>query len=300
MKLSVLAAAMSDDPRAVPKLARQAGFRGVLFDVWSPQLDIPALGGTGGREFRHVLATQEQELVGLRMDLGAGGLSKGADVDRALHQLERAMNAAAELQAKMLCVDLGPLPVPPRQAKSRPRVSQEQAGLLILPSLAANPAPESTSLTEIPQQLDSVFASQVDGALAELGAKADRYGVIVAFRSELSPLSALQRALGQANCPWFGVDFDPVAVLRDDWSLDETFDALGPMIRHVRARDALAGSERRTQPTVIGQGNVAWNELLANLDAADFDGWMTVDSLDLTNRAQAAIAGRKALEKLAG
>ena len=121
----------------------------------------------------------------------------------------------------------------------------------------------------------------------------------LALRSELVSLSSLDRALAAAACPHFGVDLDPVALLRDEWSIDESFSRLGAIIRHVRARDALRGDAHRTKPMPIGEGNVDWQRLLSNLDEAGFRGWMTLDPLELSNRAAAASAGLGFLQKIA-
>jgi sugar phosphate isomerase/epimerase len=133
--------------------------------------------------------------------------------------------------------------------------------------------------------------AQVDAALAELGGRADRLGVTIAFRSDLASLAALERALSAAACPWFGIDLDPVALLRDEWTADEAFSRLGTLVRHVRGRDAVLGADRRTRPAVIGQGSTNWGELLADLDSAGYRGWITIDPLELPDRARAAGAG---------
>ena len=65
----------------------------------------------------------------------------------------------------------------------------------------------------------------------------------------------------------------------------------------MRARDAVAGADRRTKATTIGRGDTHWDELLSNLDGAGYTGWFTVDPLELTDRAGAAVAGRKLLEQ---
>jgi sugar phosphate isomerase/epimerase len=148
-----------------------------------------------------------------------------------------------------------------------------------------NPSPDPTVL------------AHVDSALMELGARADRLGVTLAFRSELSSLAALERALASAACAWLGVDLDPVAMLHDRWDSDEVFSRLGSLIRHVRARDAVVGSDRRTQPAVIGRGSVNWGELLADLDASGYRGWITIDSMELPDRAGAAVAGLEVLRQ---
>jgi sugar phosphate isomerase/epimerase len=129
--------------------------------------------------------------------------------------------------------------------------------------------------------------SAVDSAMFELGRRADRYGVTLAFRTDLASFAAIQRALAAAACPWFGLDLDPAAVLRDAWSTDEVFSRLGPLIRHVRARDALAAGAR-TRPAIVGQGNVNWDELFTALDDTGYRGWITTDPIELPERATAA------------
>lgn len=298
IQLAVVAEALAGDLREAVRLSRVGGFAGVQVDAYGP-VNLPDLSVSGRRDLKHLLAVHEQSLVALRVDIGAKGFSTGADVDRVLARLEKAMELAAGLGTRLVSVDIGPLPTPPRQSKPRPAITPKQAGLILLPSdLIASPAPESTNLENIPANVDPVLAAQVDGALLELGKRADRYGVVVAFRSELASFAALERALKAADCPWFGVDLDPVAVLHDEWDLDEVFSRLGVLIRNVRARDALRGADRRTRPTPIGQGSVDWRELLADLDQAGYRGWITVDPMELPNRAMAATAGREYLTQV--
>jgi len=287
LQLAVVAAALSTDARQVPRLARQLGFDGLLFDAYSNALSLPDLSQSGRREFRHLIAAEARQLVGLRADLGAKGLTPGVDVDRVLSLLTKAMEAAAGLQAPLLCTDLGPLPTPP--AEPVKRVTPDMAGLILLP----NPIEEAPAAPAAPATMsaaDVALAAQVDAVLRELGARAERFGVPVAFRSDLSTLAALERALRSAACPWFGVDLDPVATLRDEWPLDEILSRLGPLIRHVRGRDANRGAGGRTSPAVLGAGSVTWPELLSNLDAAGYHGWITVDPMELPDRPAAAAA----------
>ena len=292
LKIGVVAAALSTDPREAALRARQLAFAGVEFDAYTPQVSLPDLTGSGRREFRHVLSSHDQQLIALRADLGNTGLGPGADIDRAIARLDRAMEAAAGLMAPLVCCDLGPLPEPARAAPPKPRVDPAAAGLIILPTpaeiqAAGAPDPEVKA--------DPTFESSVDAALAELGRRADRYGAQVAFRADLASFAALDRALRAADCPWFGVDLDPVAVLRDRWDADEVFSRLGPLIRHVRARDAVAGQDKRTKPSAVGAGTTNWEQLISLLDEAAYTGWLTVDPLELPDRPAAA---RQALKHL--
>jgi sugar phosphate isomerase/epimerase len=231
-------------------------------------------------------------LVGLQGDLGAKGFGPGADADRVIDRMDRAMETAAALVAPLLCIDLGPLAEPVRQRASKPAITPEQAGLLIVPT-AAPPVTPSAPATPA----DDALLNSVNSALIEVGSRADRYGVTVAFRSSLASFAALETAITAARCPWFGVDLDPVAMLRDDWDADQVFSQLGSLIRHVRACDAVRGADRRTKPAVIGEGSVEWEALLARLDQAGFNGWITIDPVELTDRAGAARRGLEMLRK---
>lgn len=276
-------------------MAREMGFAGLQFDAISGGTDLTELSGSGRREFRNLLSSQDQELVGLRTEVGVKGLRPGADVDRAIARVDKVMEAAAGLGSPLVCVDIGPLPPAPQAPRTKPKLSQQQAGLILLPETAAA-EPEPPAGQAPPP--DPAFAAQVNDALAELGRRADRYSAILAFRSELSSLASLRQAIVSANCPWFGVDLDPVAILRDEWDLDEAFSQLGPLVRHVRGRDAAAGSDRRTMPAVIGRGSVEWEQVLANLDDAGYRGWITIDPMDLTDRVGSARAGLARLQSI--
>src|SRR5438270_537776 len=97
LKFSVVAAALTDEPRRAASLSREAGFAGVLFDAYGSTLRLPDLSATGRREFLRILANESQQLVGLQGDLGPKGFGPGADVDRLIHGVEGAMEAARAL-----------------------------------------------------------------------------------------------------------------------------------------------------------------------------------------------------------
>ena len=61
---------------------------------------------------------------------------------------------------------------------------------------------------------------------------------MLAFRSDLAPLAAIERALRAAGCSWFGVDLDAVALLRDPWDSDAAFSRLASMIRQADHQNA--------------------------------------------------------------
>jgi sugar phosphate isomerase/epimerase len=291
--IGVVANALGNDPRRIPFMARTLGFDGLQFDVFGAVLNLAELSATGRREFLHLLSAQNQQLVSLRASIGTNGLGSGADVDRILSQARRALETSKALGCGVICLDLGALPAAPRTAKQRPKVTQEMAGLILLPETKEEPD------AVVEEHVDQDAISQCDSALAELGKIADHIGVIVAMRSDLSSFAALDRAIGAARCPWFAIDLDPVAMLTDEWDADEIFSRLGNLVRHVRVRDAIKGQGGRRQPAAVGKGNVRWKKFIPRLDEAGYSGPLMVDSMDLTDRIAGAKAGVDILRKFA-
>lgn len=245
-----------------------------------------------------MLSAQDQRLAALAVDIGAKGIGPGADVDRVIARLDTVMETSLGLGTKLICVDLGPLPIPQQKPRPRKKIDPDEAGLIILPPPSMGEVEGAAPAEPISEAAETEGSGQIDAAMEEIGKAADRYGVTVAFRSDLASLAALERAIESAACPWFGVDLDAVAILRDAWSMDDVFSHMGGSIRHVRGRDALRGADRRTRPAPIGRGSMNWGDLMANLSAAGYEGWLTVDSLELENRKGAAQAGLEYLRSL--
>lgn len=285
-KLAVAAAIFDPDLRNAAPAARQAGFTGLQIAPFSPALDLTTLSTTGKKDLLNLLRNNQLQLVGLNIDLGPKGFASGADIDAILDRLDSVLLSAAGLSSPLVCIDLGPLPSPAKEEKPKPKIDPLQSGLIIIPTPAPISAPPPTS-----QPVDLPFMAIIDSALAELARRADRHGVSIAFRSELADFAALDRLLRVAACPWFGIDLEPISLLRDDWSQDEIFSNLGTQIRHVRGRDAILGSGGRTKPTLIGRGSVDWATLLRNLDDVGYKSWITLDPYDLPDRPAAARAG---------
>ena len=292
--ISVLASAISDDPRAVARVARSLGFEGLQFPAQSAMLDLQKLSLSGRRDFCHILAANAQTLESLFVDAGAKGLMPGGDADRVIAKLDKAMETAAGLACRLVCVDIGPLPAPAVEIKPRKTIRPEEAGIIIIPTQHSDASADDSQTIRKADPTASALRTQhcshVDSAMVELGRRADRYGVTLAFRSELAPLAAIEQVLRAAGCAWFGVDLDAVALLRDPWEIDEAFSRLAKEIRHVRVRDALLGHAHLTKPALVGEGSTDWKALLGRFEDAGYHGWLGVEPTELAGRVRAAQA----------
>lgn len=290
MQISVLAHAFSNDLRAALEAARRADFQGAVLDP-TVFREIVAPSQTGRREILALLSRHEQPLIAIDVRLSATGFSPKGDLERELDRLSRAMDIARGLQCALVLVDLGPLPPAPDEPAPMPKINPTLLGKLVLPDTVA---PKST--TTVPR--DPAFESSLDIALRELGTRCDRAGCRLALRSSLGSFASLHHALKSVDCPWFGVDLDPLLMLADEWPADEIFTRLGKQIAHVRGRDGLKGAGNRVTPTPIGKGSVNWREFNALLRDADYRGAITIDSIDLANRSVSAVDGLKSLRSL--
>lgn len=287
LKFAVTAQSLSDDIRTAASIAQASGFVGLTVPARAPGVDLTQLSQSGAREYLHILSSFGQQLVAIEHRLDKNGISPTADIDRVLDDAAKLIRAAGELGRVMICLDVGALPPAATAAKPKPTVSPLQAGLIIIPEMPSVPAEASTPA----EPRDEKFEAAADTALREIGARADRHGIIIALRASLANFAALERAIAASRCPWLGVELDTQSILADDWSMDEVFSRLAPLLRHVRAKDGLRGSARRVQSTGLGDGQVDWPMLLANLDASSYGGFVTIDTTDLTDRRTAAVSG---------
>ena len=273
-RVSVRSICLSDDLRAAVQLARTCEFRGVQLDMEAGALALHELDGSGRREVRQIVSQQDLEIESVRAQVPTESVCRAADHDRLLWMMQRAIEATAGIGAKCMCVDIGRLPGV--SAAKRPAPGPlANPGLIIIPEPVTAGAVADADVD--PRELG--MWDGIDAVMREIGALADRAGVMLAFEAELSGFASLQRMLEGARCPWFGVDLDPISVLRESAGVDRTLDLVGPMLHHVRARDGVRGSGGRTQPAEIGRGSTDWRELLSQLDAGSFGGWLTVDTV---------------------
>src|SRR5687767_13510270 len=134
LKYSVMASAISDDLRGAPRAARTTGFAGLVFDAYSPRLNLAELSATGRRDFKHLLSAQDQQLVGISVEIGPKGIGIGADVDRVIARLETTMETAVGLGTRLVVTDIGPLPSPPKEYRPPKPITPDEAGIILIPA----------------------------------------------------------------------------------------------------------------------------------------------------------------------
>lgn len=111
----------------------------------------------------------------------------------------------------------------------------------------------------------------------DLARHANHLGVTPAITPTRDTAERLAAFLAGITDGPIGVNFDPAAFLAAD---DEPVDALRRLhssILHVQVRDALRDIDGGNREVPVGRGEVAWDELLALLDEADYRGWFSIE-----------------------
>jgi sugar phosphate isomerase/epimerase len=111
--------------------------------------------------------------------------------------------------------------------------------------------------------------------LNDLARHGNHVGAIPVIDVSACDLQTFQALLHDIDSGPIGVDFDPAAWTGRGRNPVEAFRELYDVVHHVWAKDALRASDGSYREVAIGQGEVAWDEILAVLAEAEYDGWLT-------------------------
>lgn len=111
--------------------------------------------------------------------------------------------------------------------------------------------------------------------LNDLTRHGNHVGAVPVIDVTASDLETFQDLLKDINTGAIGVDFDPAAWTGKGWNAVETFRELYGLVRHVWVRDAIRTSDGTYREVPVGRGEVAWDEVLAVLAEAEYNGWLT-------------------------
>lgn len=126
---------------------------------------------------------------------------------------------------------------------------------------------------------EEVFERTVEGT-REAGAIAARHGVVLGVETHRGQLAwSATEALEFVEA----VDHEAVGVLYDAYwvhvrgeeSADEAMEMLAPWIVHVHAKDCARDTDGSTHTTLIGAGEMDWEEIIEKLRDIGYDGWIS-------------------------
>lgn len=135
--------------------------------------------------------------------------------------------------------------------------------------------------------------------LNDLARHGNRVGTTLAVTPSRDSSEQLSQLIADVTDGPMGIDFDPASFVMSGQSPSEAFRAIHDHVVHVRARDAVRDMNGDAQEVVLGRGEVEWDELLALIDEAEFQSWITVDRTTGDDRSGDAVRAIQYLRNVA-
>ncbi len=123
------------------------------------------------------------------------------------------------------------------------------------------------------------------------------------FACETGPedTAILRDFIASLGCPGLRVNFDPANLVMNGFDPVKGVADLADLIVHTHAKDGIREDDKRKREVPVGQGQVPWNEYLAALADAGYEGFLTIEREGGENPVADIIAARDFLrERLAG
>ena len=137
----------------------------------------------------------------------------------------------------------------------------------------------------LPGESDAAGKTLFLDVVNDLARHGNHVGVTLAVGSGREPATRLAESLKAVTAGPIGVNFDPAGSVMAGASPSEAFQQLREFVAHVTVRDAIAGADDGGSEVPVGRGEVPWDELLFLLQDSDYQGWLSVDRTQGSDRA---------------
>lgn len=129
----------------------------------------------------------------------------------------------------------------------------------------------------IVEEADSADGLRQREVLGDLARHGNHVGVTLSITPSGDPPDALRSLLAEIDEGPLGIDFDPAERVMSRHNPIDSLRDLHQHVSHMTLRDALRDADGSGQETVVGRGEVPWEELLATADEMNYSGWLTID-----------------------
>ncbi|MBL8849903.1 MAG: sugar phosphate isomerase/epimerase [Planctomycetaceae bacterium] len=127
---------------------------------------------------------------------------------------------------------------------------------------------------------ESREAQRIGDVLEELARYGNHVGVTPALTPVGDPPEKLISILANVKQGPMAVDFDPAGCVRSGRDPVRDLREYATWLGHLHLRDGIHGRDGDGKETAVGRGEVAWPELLAQLQEIGYRGWLTARRTD--------------------
>lgn len=113
--------------------------------------------------------------------------------------------------------------------------------------------------------------------LNDLARHGNRVGVTLAITPTKDEPAKLLQLMNEVTQGPVGINFDPGAIVMAGQNPARALEQFQAHLVHVMVRDGIRDMDGSGLEVPVGRGEVAWEEVLALLDEAEYKHWLTVD-----------------------
>lgn len=137
--------------------------------------------------------------------------------------------------------------------------------------------------------------------LTELGRHSDRIGTTLALELGAELPKRWAECLQGIASGGLGLSLDPATLLGYGHDPVEAIQQVGPLLRHVVARDRVPGRpDRAADEVVLGHGAIDWSAFLGSLEEVGYRGWLTIKRGPVKDPSGDVRSGVAFLKRLVG
>ena len=129
----------------------------------------------------------------------------------------------------------------------------------------------------IPSESDSSDYQMLSDILNDLAKFGNHIGTTLLITSSGDSAETLLQLISTVTQGPIGMNFDPAIFVFSGQNPLEALKALHTLVMHVQVRDAVRDIDGNGLEVPVGRGEVVWDEFLALLEEAGYQGWLTVD-----------------------
>lgn len=224
-----------------------------------------------GRSFRRALRPiQESGAIGVQLQLGRD-ITFDAMSESGRRQLLRELGEC-ELQ-------IASIAVMPRRAMSDldgldERLDQLRQAMQLAFQLKTPTV--SFRIGRIPEETSSTEYETLVAVLNDLARHANHVGAVPSITPSGDSSERTAALLAGVTQGPIGVTLDPALLVPSGLSAASYFREIHESVDQILIRDAVRDIDDAVSEVAVGRGEVAWDELLALVQEAEFRGWLTV------------------------
>ena len=146
---------------------------------------------------------------------------------------------------------------------------------------------------------DTPDRTRLEELLADLAMFGNHLGVVPTITPSDDSAETLLELTGKISSGPVGIDFDPAGFAINRRKPEEALHRLHGVVQHLQIRDGRSDVDGSGQETVVGQGQVRWEEILALAAEMNYQGWMTIRRTGGEDRLADCVRAVKLMKSLA-